>query len=618
MKSKMIRMLVMAVVSMFVLMGCASDEAEDVVQTAIDDVMLEAQSSEANLNQGVLTHQIIDQDAESPNQQQLSLEQPLSSGSDQQTSQEQQNNVIEDQNLNQAQVQAVEEVEYSVSTFLAQSHLISVPDLLVQYPYVTLIRNREASIVVRITADSQVQSPTVIARIISFDETLEIPLVGPEIIPESLSDPSAELSLDNSFVGVIPKEIVREMKIEIVIGGEIQAAYNLWRDPAFQNSTQELNITLFDFHFFSEPKQNFSADWIERLENRFPIQSLKLNRVEGINFNEMVVPPLAGKPAFLVTSKQDYVDQTGLEFNEAETAISWVKALRRATSSDYDGYGIDTRFFYGNLHGGNLLATGISHKFSGVGPSGNTHQLFKVTGMGIGFFYGSHESNFVKKVDSLNPIWGFDALNNLLVSEDEVIAGYDDSLPEEDRPSYPHFTSFATANIQYTLSKSCVWNEQMQYYEYADIELPCPMAGEWGLPHEPNKEVLSIMMTVSAANPSVNYIYPVIGPYLSDLIDLYDPTQSDQLNQIDKNFCPDAGCDITARVTQGGEVNHYLLSVAWEPGLDPTVAESLWTTVINVPATLGDITKIELLLTPEAQLNGVPSDAAVLYERIVE
>jgi hypothetical protein len=74
-----------------------------------------------------------------------------------------------------------------------------------------------------------------------------------------------------------------------------------------------------------------------------------------------------------------------------------------------------------------------------------------------------------------------------------------------------------------------------------------------------------------------------------------------------------ASWDISLRIEQGGVARTFMMPMAWRPDDDPLDRDSLQTRALNIPVRDGEITRAELLLTPEADVNGLPSNPQVLY-----
>ena len=120
------------------------------------------------------------------------------------------------------------------------------------------------------------------------------------------------------------------------------------------------------------------------------------------------------------------------------------------------------------------------------------------------------------------------------------------------------------------------------------------------------------MAAVSAVTEEANFIYEVVGPYRSGLIDTFDPSVEEDRKRARK--LPAGSWDISLRIEQGGgSTKTFMLPVAWRPEDDPLDPDSLQTRAVNVPARDGKITRAELLLTPEANVNGLPAAPRKLY-----
>lgn len=130
-------------------------------------------------------------------------------------------------------------------------------------------------------------------------------------------------------------------------------------------------------------------------------------------------------------------------------------------------------------------------------------------------------------------------------------------------------------------------------------------------------QVISIMATVSGVKPDVNMVYPPVGPYTSGLTRLFDPTvAADRTAATNTSFAPSSGCDYCVRVVQGGLTKTYMLAASALTSPAPTDASGIETEAVNLPASGGAVTKIELLSTPNAEDNGLPANPTVLYTRL--
>jgi hypothetical protein len=131
------------------------------------------------------------------------------------------------------------------------------------------------------------------------------------------------------------------------------------------------------------------------------------------------------------------------------------------------------------------------------------------------------------------------------------------------------------------------------------------------LPIEQDVDVYSVMLQVNAVTEEANFVYPVIGPYVSGLIDTFDPGSEEDRKRARK--LPAGSWDVSLRIVQGGVTRTFMLPIAWQPDGDPLDLDSLQTRAVNVPVRDGEITHAEILLTPEANVNGLPACPTVLY-----
>jgi autotransporter-associated beta strand protein len=126
-------------------------------------------------------------------------------------------------------------------------------------------------------------------------------------------------------------------------------------------------------------------------------------------------------------------------------------------------------------------------------------------------------------------------------------------------------------------------------------------------------QVITILASMSGAKPDVNMVYPPIGPYTSGLIRRFDPTVAADRTAANSIFSPASGSDYCVRVVQGGVTKTYMLAASALTSPAPTDASSLETEAINLPASAGTVTKIELLSTPNVEDVGLPANPTALY-----
>ena len=69
---------------------------------------------------------------------------------------------------------------------------------------------------------------------------------------------------------------------------------------------------------FTQPQPHqYRSGWEAELASKWPVASFKAQRIRDLRFNEMVIPARGdvNAPAVRVVSKQDYQDQTDLNFD---------------------------------------------------------------------------------------------------------------------------------------------------------------------------------------------------------------------------------------------------------------------------------------------------------------
>jgi hypothetical protein len=172
---------------------------------------------------------------------------------------------------------------------------------------------------------------------------------------------------------------------------------------------------------------------------------------------------------------------------------------------------------------------------------------------------------------------------------------------------------------QYLEKKVAYWRDEYKAYviwdddkaEYGKVLESDSMA----FPVERDVEVFSIMASASAVTPDANFIYPVIGPYVSGLISVFDPNVPEDRERARSIYGGKTKCDVSLRIVQGGKTKTFMLPIEWRPDDDPLDYDKFQTSAVNVPVRDGDVTSAELLLTPEAENSGIGTDPRVLYSR---
>jgi len=127
-------------------------------------------------------------------------------------------------------------------------------------------------------------------------------------------------------------------------------------------------------------------------------------------------------------------------------------------------------------------------------------------------------------------------------------------------------------------------------------------------PLEQNVEVISVMAGIRA-----NIAYRSIESYTNSIINTFDPTKESDRSRAADIFCPNSGCHISLRIVQGGNTSIYMLALTMDGSTDPLDAKSLKTKALNLRASNGPVTKVEILLIPDSEINDIPSTPTVLH-----
>lgn len=520
------------------------------------------------------------------------------------------------------------------AVFVAQTHVQQTGD-----PYfIGLVSDREVLLKAHVISAQQEASPNVEARLSLNGQTLTLSLSGPSRLPASIEKRPGRVShaFSNSFTAYIPKEWVQPGLAVSVVTPSDQVRVNNLNIGA----PTKVLMTMFDIHFFEYSRGDYRNGWQSEIESKWPISKLDLQRIPNVVFEELVVPARAGAPAVRVASKESYLAQTGLRFDgEQAAAGQWNGALKRAA-----GIRGRTSLYYTNIYG--VGAGGQAGGFAGVGNGNNVGILHHELGHALSLPHWGRNANYPYKGDMLGikapnifndthagPTWAFDlrarrfippTVQGNAVPGNSIVGTYKadpmqggGSGDQEQGYILRHFSDYSVRQMRnYLQGHVLVWNPAINRYASWDQN-----SGSYTKTVENNGvsyaverdvEVISVMVSISASSPDVNMIYPPIGPYKAGLIDLFEPSKAVDRQVAGNVFCPNTGCDLSLRVFQAGGSKTYMLAASWNPSISPTDRAALNTQAINLRASKGDVKYVELLLTPDAEKNGVPNKPVVL------
>jgi hypothetical protein len=463
-------------------------------------------------------------------------------------------------------------------------------------------------------------------------------MTGPSRLPASIDKRPGRVrhSFNNSFTAYIPKEWVKPgLSVQIRTPSDQQSVSNIR-----VGAPTEVLMTMFDVHYFEYSSGDYNNGWQSELESKWPVSKLELRRTPKIIFEELVIPARAGAPAVKVSSKQSYVEQTGLRFDgEQAAAAQWNRALKRAS-----GTRGRTSLYYTNIYG--VAAGGQAGGFAGVGNGNSAGILHHELGHALSLPHWGRNSSYPYKGDMFGikapnifnathagPTWAFDlrtrrfippTVQNSAVAGNSVVGTFKadpmqggGSGDQERGNIFRHFSDYSVRQMRnYLEGHVLVWNPSLNSYaawnQSAGTYSKKVANNGVSYPVERDVDVVSVMAAISASSPNVNMIYPLIGPYKAGLIELYEPSNAAHRLKADAGFCPANGCDVSLRVYQGGKRKTYMLASSWDPTLSPTNNSALSTQAVNLRVADGKVTRIELLLTPDAEKNGLPNRPQVL------
>jgi Peptidase M66 len=361
------------------------------------------------------------------------------------------------------------------------------------------------------------------------------------------------------------------------------------------------------------------------------VASIELRRTRNIVFNLVSMPPRAGKPAVICSSRADYEKQTGLKYDgEQDIAGQWKGALRNAAGA---GWGGTREVWYVNIYG--VPCGGTGGGLGGVGNGKDPGILLHELGHGFNLphWYGRKEYPYVGNMlgipaqsemfPHVGPTWAFDLERKAFITPVENGKWKKDPMQgggESDHKPYVYkfFSDYSLSPIRKVLEETqVVFDERSGNYSQWDPKTgaytaPARQRGLPSVPIEDDVDVISILTSISGPTPAATIIYPPIGPHFSSLIAVPEVSTKAGLVSASALDFKDSNSNVCLRVTQGGKQRTYLLKVFIDNGAKPADVKSYTTYAINLPAKDGVVTKVELLSTPNIFSQGLKADAKVL------
>ena len=418
------------------------------------------------------------------------------------------------------------------------------------------------------------------------------------------------------------------MKIEIRAGNsEVHYAIKV-------GAPTLVRMKMFDVHYFGRGEGDYPTNMSQELESKWPVAGLKVERVRGITFPEMVIPERAGLPAVRITSTDEYQTKTGQKFDGKQAAaLQWVHALSRAGGNQ------EVAMCYVNILG--VPAGGQAGNFNGVG-SLNLGILNHELGHAFGLLHNSDNKEYpyhgemfgikppkTYKEIHVGPTWAFDLPSGKFIpptvqaTRGKGVAGNYKADPMEgggvgdQEPAFlfRHFSDYNVFKMREYLERHVAVRRDGDYFKWdeqtGDYTRKVNANGV-NYPIAEEVPVISVMAAMSLTNLDLNMIYPPIGPYRGNLIRTFDPRVAADRDNAKKVYGAKGGCDFTLKITQGGKVHFYLLPACATENNESKKLRSLVTEAVNISADAGTVTAIELLYTPKADESGLPENPQVL------
>jgi len=524
------------------------------------------------------------------------------------------------------------------AVFLAQTHVNQPDDL-----YFKLTANREALLKVHVVSPQAMLAPKVAATLINENQSINIELSGSERLPLSIASEPGKVQhqFSDSFTVTLPKEWIQPgLKLRITAG---EATYTSMIRVGPSNP---ISMHMFDIDYFGLGKRNGYNDYpdgfFQELEAKWPVSDLIVKRIGPIVFNEMVIPARAGLANTKVRSKDEYKEKTGSRFDgEQAAALQWVRALSAA-----NGF-YDTALSYVNIVG--VPSGGQAGNFQGVTQIGNCGIAHHELGHSLGLpHWGADNYPYKGAMHGIpapptfnevhvGPTWGYDSNKKIFIAptvQNKTKKG--DKLFEigmfrhdpmqgggtgtQDSPFLMnHFSDYSVHRMQSYMEEKLAIRIGDDYYKWdprkESYSQKVSTRDNQGIdfPLKANVPVYSVMAACALSDKTCNLVYQPIGPYAGNLMLLFDPRIKSQRDMaIKKGIVPEGGCDFSLRIEQGKRVIYCMLPASANERDDPLKSHSLKTRAINLESKYGAVQSVHLLLTPDAQLNGLPNQPEIL------
>lgn len=512
------------------------------------------------------------------------------------------------------------------AVYFAQTHVSQPSD-----PYFGLTANRDVFIKAHVTHPDGAEAPPIIAMVELDGEILEVCLTGPGLLPSeaSLAPGEVQHTNEDSFVGTVPGSWIAPATTMSVAAGESVLSF----DELAIGAPTEILVTMIDIHWFEFAAGDYPEGWETEFANNWPAKNVEVRRTPDTVFEELVVVSDCGANRLpeLLTSLDQFDD------HEQGTSARWNGALRDAA-----GTAGRWSLYYTNIYG--VPSGGQAGGYGGVGNGTSIGILNHEMGHAMGLPHWGNYAPYPYRGDMhgipapdvvgdvhVGPVWAFDQSTSGFLTPivgPESIGGIEGTYKrdpmqgggtgdQEEGYVMRPLSDFSVFRMRQMLEGHVVaWNEALKSWaawdptaqSYSDVQANDGVR----FPIVRDTEVLSVMVESSGIHPEINLAYPPIGPYTAGIIQRFDPGVAPDRELAAEVFCPPQGCDVSVRIMQGGVEHTSMLALSWRDDVEPCDPNSYGTAAVNLAADDGAVTSIELLRTPDAQVEGIPATPQVL------
>ena len=517
------------------------------------------------------------------------------------------------------------------AVYFAQTHLSEPTET-----YFTLVSDRKALIKAHITHADQIGSPVVKAIVTVDGLETEIILTGPANLPVSF-DPdiyTIQHSYDDgSFTGFIPKELVKPgMTVKIIADTE-----NKIFDDLTIGAPTVLRMNYFKFAcIYDTYNADSEPNWEAEFQARIPVSKLDPTIIKSF-FPEICVEPKIGEAPARRYDAADW--DAGDKYTKGyRFAVQCASSLLKAAGTEgrVNGSHFLSYVAWGTLK--SPLAVGGS--FKACGRMGGIGYIFHECGHALGLPHSSVNSHpykagtyggIVQTKDWNGPNWGFCEWNEKFMGPQfqnddgtwkmkRSPMGGGGEGANEDWTNLKYFSDYEVWKMKKNLERHIVeWDATEQKWGSWDT-----LTNGYTNYRENNgvqysldgySDVYSVLINVNPPTPAGNFIYPPVGPYESGVIRLFDPSNAQDRTDISNVYSEHiGGFDYTLKITQDSKVTYGMIPIAYDATLDPLDKKFFTTYAVNVKESDGVITKVELLLTPDAEVNGLPTEETIITD----